>query len=308
MYGAMIVDPKEGWSPAQELVFVQSEFYLTPGENGVMLPDYKKMMTVNFMDHVVFNGYANQYVENPIPVKVGEPIRLFVVNAGPNVWSSFHVVGAIFDRAMSTPIRKTFSMGCNRSRSDLAMGRVSNSRLMSRAAMWQSTMRSATPPTAPSRSSTHRNNRVGRRVITADSPPPFHMEGKSVQTNSTLISLEDEYEDELLNVCADKHSKTLLKTDRLRLILITMNAGTTLRRHSAPGPVTIQPVSGRFTIAVEGGNTHTLKRNEVVAIKSGVPHSVAAGEDGAFLLSISWPEDRDIETQDLVHPAFAMHN
>ena len=99
MYGAMIIDPKEGWSPAQELVFVQSEYYLTPGEGGVMLPDYKKMMTVNFMDHVVFNGYANQYVENPIPVKVGVPIRLFVVNAGPNVWTSFHVVGAIFDKA-----------------------------------------------------------------------------------------------------------------------------------------------------------------------------------------------------------------
>jgi len=51
------------------------------------------------MDYVVFNGYANQYVEYPITVKAGEPIRLFVVNAGPNVWTSFHVVGAIFDRA-----------------------------------------------------------------------------------------------------------------------------------------------------------------------------------------------------------------
>jgi nitrite reductase (NO-forming) len=51
------------------------------------------------MDYVVFNGYANQYVENPIQVKAGEPIRIFVVNAGPNAWSTFHVVGTIFDRA-----------------------------------------------------------------------------------------------------------------------------------------------------------------------------------------------------------------
>ena len=129
-----------------------------------------------------------------------------------------------------------------------------------------------------------------------------------MQNNSTLISLEDEYEDELLNVCAGKHSKTLFKTDRLRLILITMNAGSTLSRHSAPGPITIQPVSGRFTVAVEGGVTHSLKCNEVVAIKTGVPHSVAAREDGAFLLSISWPEDQDIQTQDIEHPAFAMRN
>ncbi len=99
MYGAMIVDPKEGWPPAQELVFVQSEIYLADGENGVRVPDITKMFGNGAMDHVVFNGYANQYVEHPIDVRVGEPIRIFLVNAGPNVWSSFHVVGAIFDRA-----------------------------------------------------------------------------------------------------------------------------------------------------------------------------------------------------------------
>jgi len=99
MYGAMIVDPKEGWPPAQELIFVQSEIYLADGENGVKVPDITKMFGNGAMDHVVFNGYANQYVEHPIDVRVGEPIRIFLVNAGPNVWSSFHVVGAIFDRA-----------------------------------------------------------------------------------------------------------------------------------------------------------------------------------------------------------------
>jgi nitrite reductase (NO-forming) len=99
MYGAMIVDPKEGWASAQELVFVQSDLYLTDGEDGAKVPDYTKMLGNGNMDYVVFNGYANQYVENPIPVKIGEPIRIFVVNAGPNAWSTFHVVGAIFDRA-----------------------------------------------------------------------------------------------------------------------------------------------------------------------------------------------------------------
>jgi nitrite reductase (NO-forming) len=99
MYGAMIVDPKDGWSPAQELVFVQSEFYVVEGENGVMVPDYAKMAGMTDISYVTFNGHANQYVENPIPITVGEPVRIFVVNAGPNIWSSFHVVGAIFDKA-----------------------------------------------------------------------------------------------------------------------------------------------------------------------------------------------------------------
>ncbi len=101
MYGAMIVNPSNGWSPAQEFIFVQSEFYFEDTDAEVMVPSMAKMMLASgmMMDLVTFNGYANQYVEYPIAVKVGEPIRVFVVNAGPNIWSSFHVVGAIFDNA-----------------------------------------------------------------------------------------------------------------------------------------------------------------------------------------------------------------
>ena len=99
MYGAIIVDPKEGWAPAQEFIFVQSDLYAMDGPGGVKVPDLARMLGGGGMDYVVFNGHASQYVDQPIPVRVGEPIRIFVVNAGPNVWSSFHVVGTVFDRA-----------------------------------------------------------------------------------------------------------------------------------------------------------------------------------------------------------------
>jgi nitrite reductase (NO-forming) len=98
MYGAMIVDPRRGWPEAQELVFVQSDLYLKDGPGNVKVHDYAKMLGGGSMDYVVFNGHASQYVANPIAVKTGEPVRIFVVNAGPNVWSSFHVVGTVFDR------------------------------------------------------------------------------------------------------------------------------------------------------------------------------------------------------------------
>jgi nitrite reductase (NO-forming) len=99
MYGAIIVDPKEGWPPAQELVLVQSDLYVMDGPDGVKVPDLARMLGGGNMDYVVFNGHASQYVDEPIPVRAGEPVRIFVVNAGPNVWSSFHVVGTVFDRA-----------------------------------------------------------------------------------------------------------------------------------------------------------------------------------------------------------------
>jgi nitrite reductase (NO-forming) len=102
MVGAMIVDPKEGWSPAQELAFVQSEYYLTDDGTGTgtTTTDYAKMLGGGAADYCVFNGYANQYADNPIQVEVKAPVRVFVVNAGPNAWSSFHVVGTIFDRVL----------------------------------------------------------------------------------------------------------------------------------------------------------------------------------------------------------------
>ncbi|HEV2129200.1 MAG TPA: multicopper oxidase domain-containing protein [Thermomicrobiales bacterium] len=100
MYGAMIVDPEDGWpTEAQEIVLVQSDFYFEeePNEDGIHQHDYGKMLGGGMMDYVVFNGHATQYVDEPIKVKAGEPLRIFVVNAGPNVYSTFHVVGGIFD-------------------------------------------------------------------------------------------------------------------------------------------------------------------------------------------------------------------
>ena len=112
MYGAMIVDPEEGWPEAQELVFVQSDFYLAEAENGIMVPDYTKMLGNGSMDYVVFNGHATQYVDEPIEVRAGEPIRIFLVNAGPNAYCTFHVVGAIFDRVChnANPRNELFSL------------------------------------------------------------------------------------------------------------------------------------------------------------------------------------------------------
>lgn len=96
MYGAIIVDPANGWAtPAQEYVLVQSEFYTQRTANGDYTLSNAKMMN-SAPDYVVFNGYTNQYMQTPLTVKAGQPVRLFVVNAGPTHFSAFHVIGAIF--------------------------------------------------------------------------------------------------------------------------------------------------------------------------------------------------------------------
>ncbi len=106
MYLPIIVDPRDGWPTAadKEFVLVESEYYAKPGTstpslaNAVpMQPDWQSAMAKN-ASYVVFNGRAFQYKDNPLQVHVGDRVRLFVVNAGPNATSDFHIVGAIFDR------------------------------------------------------------------------------------------------------------------------------------------------------------------------------------------------------------------
>src|SRR5947207_501990 len=97
MYGAIIVDPRRGRAPAKEFVFVQSEFYTQTLSDSSRMIDWEKVLGLA-PDYVVFNGREAEYAKHPIPVRVGERLRMYVVNAGPNRFSAFHVVGAIFDR------------------------------------------------------------------------------------------------------------------------------------------------------------------------------------------------------------------
>ena len=99
MFGALIVDPVVPRPPAREFVLVQNEFYLAPTRDSTKprTIDWQRMLDLA-PDYVVFNGVAGQYAAHPIQVNPGELLRFYVVDAGPNRVSSFHVVGAIFDR------------------------------------------------------------------------------------------------------------------------------------------------------------------------------------------------------------------
>jgi nitrite reductase (NO-forming) len=96
MHGAIVVSPREGMAPAKEFVILQSEFYLAAAANGIRAFDYQKMLST-LPDFVCFNGRPNQYIKDPIRVKVGDRVRFWMVNAGPTHPCNFHVVGEQFD-------------------------------------------------------------------------------------------------------------------------------------------------------------------------------------------------------------------
>ena len=96
MYGMVIVEPAAGLPKVdKEFAIVQSEWYL--GAQGQPTDLTKAAAGNPAPDFVLFNGVANQYKDNPIKVGTGERVRIFILNAGPNIDSSFHIVGTIFD-------------------------------------------------------------------------------------------------------------------------------------------------------------------------------------------------------------------
>ena len=100
MYGLILVEPEGGLPPVdKEYYIMQGDFY-TKGENGepgLQAFDMKKAVEED-ADYVVFNGKVGALTgDNAITANVGETVRLFVGNGGPNLTSSFHVIGEIFD-------------------------------------------------------------------------------------------------------------------------------------------------------------------------------------------------------------------
>jgi nitrite reductase (NO-forming) len=100
LYGLILVEPAEGLPKVdREYYVLQSEFYTSGsfGEQGFQ-PFSAKKGEMERPDYVVFNGHTEALMgKNALQAKVGERVRLFVGNMGPNLVSSFHVIGEIFD-------------------------------------------------------------------------------------------------------------------------------------------------------------------------------------------------------------------
>lgn len=100
-HGVLVVSPKDGYTEDYEVdreyVVVQSEYYLRPGVGELHQYDFEGAQTRQ-PSHVVFNGHQSILHDQPLKANAGERVRLHFSNNGPSGTSSFHVIGAIFDR------------------------------------------------------------------------------------------------------------------------------------------------------------------------------------------------------------------
>lgn len=101
MYGLILVEPKEGLPKVdREYYVMQGDFYTKGkyGEPGLQPFDMEKAINEH-ADYVVFNGAVGSLTgDKSLKAEVGETVRLYVGNGGPNLVSSFHVIGEIFDK------------------------------------------------------------------------------------------------------------------------------------------------------------------------------------------------------------------
>jgi nitrite reductase (NO-forming) len=101
MYGLMLVEPPAGLRPVDHEYYVMQGDFYTVGkyrEKGLQAFDMQKAIDEK-PTYVLFNGSEGSLVgDHALTAKVGETIRLFIGNGGPNLVSSFHIIGEIFDR------------------------------------------------------------------------------------------------------------------------------------------------------------------------------------------------------------------
>nr|WP_295378490.1 copper-containing nitrite reductase [Pseudoxanthomonas sp.] len=101
MYGLILVEPPEGLPKVdKEFYVMQGDFYTEGkyGEPGLQPFSLEKAIDEH-PTYVVFNGAEGSLTgDNALQAKAGEAIRMFVGNGGPNLVSSFHVIGEIFDK------------------------------------------------------------------------------------------------------------------------------------------------------------------------------------------------------------------
>ncbi len=100
MYGLILVEPKEGLPKVDREFYVcQGDFYTKGrnGEPGLQPFDMEKAIREQ-PEYVLFNGSVGALTgDNALQAKVGETVRIYMGNGGPNLVSSFHVIGEIFD-------------------------------------------------------------------------------------------------------------------------------------------------------------------------------------------------------------------
>jgi quercetin dioxygenase-like cupin family protein len=88
-----------------------------------------------------------------------------------------------------------------------------------------------------------------------------------------------------------RSSRTLVKQQDFRIVLVLMKARTRLSEHRASARMSIQTVFGQIRVHLSTENIIELRTAGLLALDSSIPYDIESVKESAFLLTISWPKD-----------------
>ena len=106
--------------------------------------------------------------------------------------------------------------------------------------------------------------------------------------DALLFDLRAEHDRTPVMVPPGRSARTLVKEGPMRVTLVRLAPGGSIAEHAAPGPVTIQPLSGTITVTAEGV-AHALEPGQLLLLRPGIRHAVTGTPDaeGEFLLTLA---------------------
>lgn len=129
---------------------------------------------------------------------------------------------------------------------------------------------------------------VKSNVATAQRPEGGRpLDAPLITMNLPAIQQQIKQEENWKN--SDRNAITLLKTDGMRIVLIALRKGAEMKKHLAPGPISVQVISGHITFGTDL-QTEELTEGKMLSLYAQVPHYLIAREESVFLLTIATPE------------------
>jgi quercetin dioxygenase-like cupin family protein len=91
-----------------------------------------------------------------------------------------------------------------------------------------------------------------------------------------------------------RNAKTLLKGQRLRVVLVAMHAGTLMESHRADAPISLQVIEGRLKFSTDS-EFLVLRKGQVLTLQAGIRHKIEALKESAFLLTLATSQSHPAE-------------
>ncbi len=89
------------------------------------------------------------------------------------------------------------------------------------------------------------------------------------------------------------YARTLYKKHDFRAVLICMEAAAQMKEHHVDGTSSVQVLKGHIRYSTQG-QIYELQAGSLLTLGASIKHQVEATEESAFLLTISWPREREL--------------